>query len=254
MWRWLSAHCAAPSIWVTQCVQGGHYHLFIARTAYVDPLMFQLATQQNLHSAAVRDAEKTKFAWRVPRSSCEPTLPARADLVLLDRVRLQDLLRTCGNMEKQYYLHLPHRTPGMRRGGTRYMQLHPCFARTMRLAQVWPTCCWAWTLLKLSSIGQSRAAMVNLHYRHLLELCSASTLVMLPTALQLLCVRVQAAGLGSLVQDMRKESRALRPWCHQLVAASSRPVVRGGAKSGRSPDAAAAAAAAELVPGLTAAG
>ena len=56
--------------------------------------------------------------------------------VLLCRVRLQDLVRACEKVAQQYHLRIPFRALGIRREGTRYMQLHPCFARTMRLAQV----------------------------------------------------------------------------------------------------------------------
>ena len=41
----------------------GKYHMFVAATPYIDPLMFHLATQQNAMTMAVAGAEKTKFAW-----------------------------------------------------------------------------------------------------------------------------------------------------------------------------------------------
>ena len=41
----------------------GSYHLFFVRTAYIDSFTFQLATQENQHSEAVKDAEKTAYCW-----------------------------------------------------------------------------------------------------------------------------------------------------------------------------------------------
>lgn len=41
----------------------GKYHMFVAHTPYIDPLMFHLAVEQNASTAAIAGAEKTKFAW-----------------------------------------------------------------------------------------------------------------------------------------------------------------------------------------------
>ena len=41
----------------------GKYHMFVAATPYIEPLMFHLATQQNAMTMAISGAEKTKFAW-----------------------------------------------------------------------------------------------------------------------------------------------------------------------------------------------
>ena len=41
----------------------GEYRMYVCQTPFIDPLMFQLATQQNLQSSAVESAEKTKFCW-----------------------------------------------------------------------------------------------------------------------------------------------------------------------------------------------
>ena len=41
----------------------GEYRMYVCQTPFIDPLMFQLATQQNLQSSAVDSAEKTKFCW-----------------------------------------------------------------------------------------------------------------------------------------------------------------------------------------------
>ena len=41
----------------------GEYHMFIAQTPHIDPLMFHLALQQNAETDAVDGAEKTAFAW-----------------------------------------------------------------------------------------------------------------------------------------------------------------------------------------------
>ena len=54
------------------------------------------------------------------------------------RVRLKDLLRATSRLLPRYYLRIPWRLLGVRRDGIRNMQLHPAFARTMRLAQVTP--------------------------------------------------------------------------------------------------------------------
>lgn len=41
----------------------GHYCMFIAQVQYVDPLMFNLATQENKGRSGVKGAEKNAFAW-----------------------------------------------------------------------------------------------------------------------------------------------------------------------------------------------
>ena len=48
---------------LTLLVLQGEYHMFIAQTPHIDPLMFHLALQQNAETDAVDGAEKTAFAW-----------------------------------------------------------------------------------------------------------------------------------------------------------------------------------------------
>ncbi|GAQ89200.1 hypothetical protein KFL_004960100 [Klebsormidium nitens] len=42
---------------------GGSYCMFVARVAYIDPLLFNLATQENAVTKGVEGAEKCGFAW-----------------------------------------------------------------------------------------------------------------------------------------------------------------------------------------------
>jgi hypothetical protein len=55
----------------------GEYHMFVARVAYVDVLLFQLACQQNALTGAVKGAEKSAFAWWVslPHWGCSAGKP-----------------------------------------------------------------------------------------------------------------------------------------------------------------------------------
>lgn len=48
----------------------GEYHMYVAQTPHIDPLMFHLALQQNLETDAVDGAEKTAFAWYDLASKC----------------------------------------------------------------------------------------------------------------------------------------------------------------------------------------
>ena len=45
------------------CSLQGEYHMYVAQTPHIDPLMFHLALQQNAETDAVDGAEKTAFAW-----------------------------------------------------------------------------------------------------------------------------------------------------------------------------------------------
>lgn len=45
------------------CELQGEYHMYVAQTPHIDPLMFHLALQQNAETDAVDGAEKTAFAW-----------------------------------------------------------------------------------------------------------------------------------------------------------------------------------------------
>lgn len=102
---------------VVHQLKKGEYHMFIAQTPHIDPLMFHLALQQNAETDAVDGAEKTAFAW----------------------VALSDLLAAISSCAKRYFLHAHVHTTGNRRQpvvhGLRRMQLHPCFASSLRIAQ-----------------------------------------------------------------------------------------------------------------------
>lgn len=47
------------------CKLQGEYHMFIAQTPFIDPMMFQLAIDQNNQTGAVSNAEKLEVAWWV---------------------------------------------------------------------------------------------------------------------------------------------------------------------------------------------
>lgn len=102
---------------VVHQLKKGEYHMYVAQTPHIDPLMFHLALQQNAETDAVDGAEKTAFAW----------------------VALADLLAATSVCAKRYFLNAHVHTTGNRRQpvvhGPRSMQLHPCFANSLRLAQ-----------------------------------------------------------------------------------------------------------------------
>lgn len=102
---------------VVHQLKKGEYHMYVAQTPHIDPLMFHLALQQNAETDAVDGAEKSAFAW----------------------VALSDLLAATSVCAKRYFLNAHVHTTGNRRQpvvhGTRSMQLHPCFANSLRLAQ-----------------------------------------------------------------------------------------------------------------------
>lgn len=64
----------AFTLHVKHQLKSGVYHMFVALLPHVEPLMFHLATQQNLQTGAVEGAEKTAFAWCAPCKpySCRP--------------------------------------------------------------------------------------------------------------------------------------------------------------------------------------
>lgn len=102
---------------VVHQLKKGEYHMYVAQTPHLDPLMFHLALQQNAETEAVDGAEKTAFAW----------------------VALSDLLAATSSCAKRYFLNAHVHTTGNRRQpvvhGPRSLQLHPCFANSLRLAQ-----------------------------------------------------------------------------------------------------------------------
>eukprot|EP00884_Botryococcus_braunii_P002787 jgi/Botrbrau1/12509/Bobra.0169s0051.1 len=107
------------SLHVVHRLKKGEYHMFCAQTNYIDPLMFYLAIEQNERTRAVPGAEKTAFAW----------------------VCLQDLLSAVATSSKRYHVHNNTAIRGMGVSkklwpkGSRRLQLHPCFAKSLRLAQ-----------------------------------------------------------------------------------------------------------------------
>ncbi|DBA78474.1 hypothetical protein WJX79_008004 [Trebouxia sp. C0005] len=102
---------------VVHQLKKGEYHMYVAQTPHIDPLMLHLALQQNAETDAVDGAEKTAFAW----------------------VALSDLLAATSVCAKRYFLNAHVHTTGNRRQpvvhGSRSMHLHPCFANSLRLAQ-----------------------------------------------------------------------------------------------------------------------
>lgn len=89
--------------------------MYVAQTSFVDPMFFHLAAETNLVTGAIAGGEKTSFAW----------------------VALSDLLAAVGEARKVYFLARDARQRAIE--GALYpgaMQLHPCFATTMRLAMV----------------------------------------------------------------------------------------------------------------------
>jgi len=53
----------AAGVHVKHQLRHGAYHMFVALLPHVEPLMFHLATQQNLLTGAIEGAEKSAFAW-----------------------------------------------------------------------------------------------------------------------------------------------------------------------------------------------
>lgn len=102
---------------VVHQLRQGQYVMFCALLPYMDPVLFQCALNLNAESQTVDGAEKTAFAW----------------------ISFQDLLDATSQPSKRYFVTTrAHMTAG-RRGsafhGLRSLQLHPCFASSLRLAQ-----------------------------------------------------------------------------------------------------------------------
>ncbi|KAK9821270.1 hypothetical protein WJX74_006668 [Apatococcus lobatus] len=110
-------HTAGSSVRVEHQLKQGVYVMYITQTSFVDPLMFAMAINQNSQTGAVMGAEKTAFAW----------------------VPLQDLLAAVGEAASRYFLTVRSTSSGAGwpagRGRLLRMQLHPCFASSLRLAQ-----------------------------------------------------------------------------------------------------------------------
>eukprot|EP00193_Tetraselmis_chui_P010559 CAMPEP_0177775318 /NCGR_PEP_ID=MMETSP0491_2-20121128/14028_1 /TAXON_ID=63592 /ORGANISM="Tetraselmis chuii, Strain PLY429" /LENGTH=359 /DNA_ID=CAMNT_0019293859 /DNA_START=48 /DNA_END=1127 /DNA_ORIENTATION=- len=101
------------SFHVTHKLRRGAYRMYVAQTPFVDPMFLHLAAQTNLATGAVPGGEKTAFAW----------------------VPLPDLLAAVSEARKRYFLDYDARRRTI--SGAHYpggLQLHPCFATTMRLA------------------------------------------------------------------------------------------------------------------------
>eukprot|EP00877_Chromochloris_zofingiensis_P006992 jgi/Chrzof1/2546/Cz11g19190.t1 len=99
---------------VVHQLKKGEYHMFIAQTPFIDPMMFQLAIDQNNQTGAVSNAEKLEVAW----------------------VPLCELMTTVSRCSCQYF-YAASRVGCHHMGalGKRRMQLHPCFANSLRIAQ-----------------------------------------------------------------------------------------------------------------------
>jgi hypothetical protein len=48
---------------VVHALKRGQYHFFLTQTPFLSPLMFRLATQQNVTTREIEGAEKMAFAW-----------------------------------------------------------------------------------------------------------------------------------------------------------------------------------------------
>lgn len=51
------------SVCVVHALQRGKYYMFVTQAAFVSPLMFRMAREQNAVTQAVACAEKSAFAW-----------------------------------------------------------------------------------------------------------------------------------------------------------------------------------------------
>lgn len=142
--------------------------MYVAETPFVDPMFFHLAAEANLASGAIAGGEKTAFAW----------------------VPLTDLLATVAEARKVYFLS----RDAQRRAvlGAYYpggMQLHPCFATTMRLAMVRPVrraeralsprvpiCTHSWLAVDVVVVGgrqmRSKPAAMDYYDRHVCGMMS----------------------------------------------------------------------------------
>lgn len=95
----------------------GTYHMYVCQSAFVDPLMSALATEQNAAKArpVPGGGEKISFAW----------------------VRMLDILKAVSKVRRSYLLHARHRLvargPGQRPVGKRLRLLSP-FANSLRSA------------------------------------------------------------------------------------------------------------------------
>lgn len=104
---------------VVHALKRGAYHFFITQQAFVSPLMFRLASQQNVATKGVAGAEKTAFAWVPLRSLLECVAEAKP------RYFFEARAHVCGSVD----------TPPLLACGRRRFQLHPCFANSLRMAQ-----------------------------------------------------------------------------------------------------------------------
>ena len=48
---------------MVHALKRGQYHFYLTQTPFLSPLMFRLATQQNVATREIEGAEKTAFAW-----------------------------------------------------------------------------------------------------------------------------------------------------------------------------------------------
>lgn len=109
-------HNKSNSFPVVHQLKKGEYHMFICQTPFIEPVMFHLAMHQNQQSGAIAGAEKTNFAW----------------------VRLPELLSAVARCSRQYHFSSRQRlwSRSHQTDGDSYrLQLHPCFANSLRLAQ-----------------------------------------------------------------------------------------------------------------------
>ncbi|DBB00787.1 hypothetical protein WJX77_001536 [Trebouxia sp. C0004] len=175
---------------VVHQLKKGEYHMYVAQTPHIDPLMFHLALQQNAETDAVDGAEKTAFAW----------------------VALSDLLAATSVCAKRYFLNAHVHTTGNGRQpvvhGPRSMQLHPCFANSLRLAQ---------DAGLLALVAAAQIADIPLHAQ---SAAGTSGLQQLP----------YKEGYSMGMSAAGQEPHALQAFAHTVKAAVSK---QRGARGGR---------------------
>lgn len=97
--------------------QQGEYHFYVTRTDFVEPMFLHIASQLNRVTGSIPGGEKTAFAW----------------------VPFCDLLRAVAEARSRYFLDKATRDRAKMGAPSQHaMQLHPCFATSLRLAVVSP--------------------------------------------------------------------------------------------------------------------
>jgi hypothetical protein len=77
---------------------GGNYCMFVAPVAYIDPLLFNLATQENAVTKGVDGAEKCGFAWVRNAAYTGFALPSCSQLIIFGIQRIALSLQIGGTL------------------------------------------------------------------------------------------------------------------------------------------------------------